>query len=148
MRKNIIFWMLAVLCLIYPLPASAITLSPTPAIDYKLPYHGILPDSPFYTLKIIRDNVFGFFISNPVKKAEYYINMADVRMSAALALADKKKDIPLAKTTISKAQNYLEKAEENIRIAKSQGVDVQILMKRFNHAKAKYKEVVTHIKLI
>jgi hypothetical protein len=148
MRKNIIFFLFAALCLICPLPVAAITISPTPAIDYKLPYPGILPDSPFYILKIIRDNVSGFFISSPVKKAEYDINMADVRMSAALVLADNKKDIPLAKTTISQAQKYLEKAMMNIKIAKSQGIDVQLIMKRYNQAKSKYQEVVNHIKLI
>jgi hypothetical protein len=147
MEKNIIFFLLAALCLLYPLPAAAIA-PPTTAIDYQLPYPGILPDSPLYNLKIIRDKVLGFFISNPVKKAEYDINMADVRISAALALADQKKDTPLAKTTISKAQNYQTEAMVNIRIAKSQGIDTQSLVKKLNQAKGKYKEVASHIELI
>ena len=147
MKKNIIFFLLAALCLSYPLPAAAIA-PPIPTIDYQLPYPGILPDSSFYTLKIIRDKILGFFISNPVRKAEYDISMADVRMSAALALADQKKDTPLAKTTIYKAQNYQTEAMVNIRIAKSQGIDTQSLVKRLNQAKRKHQEVVSHIELI
>ena len=144
MRKNIIFFLLALAFVLYPLPAAAIAPQ-TPAIDYQLPYPGILPDSPFYAIKIIRDKVLGFFISNSLKKAEYAISMADVRMSAALALADQKKDLSLAKTTTSKAQNYLEEAIINIRIAKAQGIDTQDLMKRLNQAKGKHQEMTSQI---
>ena len=144
MKKAIIFSLLA-LAFALPLPAAAIIASPTPAIDYQLPYPGILPNSPFYKIKIIRDKVSGFFISNPLKKAEYAISMADVRMSAALVLTEQKNNPALAKTTLSKAQNYLEEAIANIKTAKAQGIDTQDLVKRLNQAKHKHQEIIIEI---
>ncbi len=145
MKKVITLFLLA-LVLALPLPAVAITASPTQTSDYQLPYPGILPSSPFYNLKTIRDKVSGFFISNPLKKAEYAISMADVRMSAALVLTEQKNNTALAKTTISKAQNYLEEAATNIKIAKDQGIDTQDILKRLNQAKLKHREIVKQIK--
>ena len=143
MKKAIAVFLLAV-ALILPLPATAVA-APTSTNEYQLPYPGILPSSPFYTLKIIRDKVSGFFISDPLKKAEYAISMADVRMSAAFALAEQKNNPTLAKTTISKAQDYLEEAALNIKIAKAQGINTQDILKRFKQAKLKHKEILKQI---
>ena len=54
-------------------------------IQYELPYPGILPDNPLYFLKAIRDNVLGFFITDPLKKADYSLLMADKRLQSAKA---------------------------------------------------------------
>lgn len=146
MKKYITYFLLTLYLISNPLPASANTTSPTPTIDYQLPYPGILPDSPFYFLKTIRDNISGFFISDPLKKAEYSIDMSDVRISAALALSEEKKDPSLIQSTISASQNYLQEAMVNIKIAKGQGMDTQDLLKRLNKAKDKHQEAINQIK--
>ncbi|HSW97310.1 MAG TPA: hypothetical protein VLF89_05800, partial [Candidatus Saccharimonadales bacterium] len=34
-------------------------------IQYDLPYPGLLPDNPLYSLKVLRDKIVEFFISDP-----------------------------------------------------------------------------------
>ncbi len=65
---------------------------PTPS-NYALPYPGMLPDHPLFFLKQIRDRVMELLISDPIKKAEFYLLQADKRLSMALMYDEgKKKD--------------------------------------------------------
>lgn len=102
---------------------------------YSLPYPGILPDNPLYKLKVIRDFVMGFFISDPVKKSNYNLLMADKRTSASQILFDSGKQ-KLALDTISKAQNYYELAIEQVDLSRKQGefaaVDISKLIESGN----------------
>ena len=62
--------------------------TPTPAaIDYTLPYPGILPDNPLYFLKDLRDKIIEFLISDPVNKAEFYILQADKKLNMGITLS-------------------------------------------------------------
>jgi hypothetical protein len=146
MKKYTTYFLLMLFFALHSSIALAYTTSPTSVIDYQLPYPGILPDSPFYTLKIIRDKITGFFISNPLKKAEYSIDISDVRMSAALALSDEKKDPSLIKKTISSSQDYLKEAALNTKMAKDQGINIQDISKKLNQAKHKHQEIIDQIK--
>jgi len=93
---------------IEPLPRN---LTPAPEINYVLPYPGILPDNPLYAIKAVRDRVVSFFISDPLKKAEFDLLQADKRLQAGLFLLRKEDpDVKLAISTISKGQNYFEEA--------------------------------------
>lgn len=95
------------------LKIQTVTLSPTPApdIEYALPYPGILPDNPLYSIKAARDRIVSFFISDPLKKAEFDLLQADKRLQAGMFLLHKENpDVPLAISTISKGQNYFEEA--------------------------------------
>src|SRR5579883_115828 len=58
-------------------------VSPTGVPDYVLPYPGILPDNPFYFLKVLRDRLILFFISNPTKKSSFYLLQSDKRLEAS-----------------------------------------------------------------
>ena len=101
--------------------SATITASPTPEIQYVLPYPGILPDNPLYALKAARDRVVSFFISDPLKKAEFDLLQADKRVQAGLFLLHKDNpDVPLAITTISKGQNYLDEAIVALAAVKQQ----------------------------
>ena len=81
--------------------------SPSPIIDYPLPYPGILPDNPLYLMKALRDRVVSIVISDPLKKAQFDLLMADVRLNAAQYLFAKGEEkYSLAETTISKGENY------------------------------------------
>nr|MBI5455965.1 hypothetical protein [Candidatus Levybacteria bacterium] len=110
-------------------------------VDYTLPYPGILPDSPLYFLKVVRDNLLGFFISESLKKAEYKLLMADKRLTSASALVDKK-NYPLAITTLSKAENYFYQAVQNAAKAKEEGKETNGILNKLLIASEKHQEII------
>jgi hypothetical protein len=64
------------------------TPTPTPArVEYALPYPGMLPDSPFYFLKNLRDKIIELLISDPVNKAQFYILQADKKLNMGITLS-------------------------------------------------------------
>ena len=81
------------------------TPSPTP-IKYDLPHPGMLPDSPFYKLKVLRDKVMLVLIQDTNKKAEYHLLLADKRIHMAKLLVDKG-NVELAKETALKGENEI-----------------------------------------
>lgn len=72
--------------------------------EYDLPFPGILPDNPFYKLKVLRDKLSVFFISDPLKRTDYYLLQADKGILATAMLIDKNK-VKLAEETALKAEN-------------------------------------------
>ncbi len=120
----------------------AALLSPTPTpFDYQLPYPGLLPDNPLYFLKIFRDRIIDFLVSNPLKKAELNLLQADKRLSAGQALFAKgEKD--LAESTISKGENYFESGIGKLQEAKKQGMDVSDLTRKFSSSIIIHKQIV------
>ena len=71
--------------LVMPVVTNVIT------VEYVLPYPGILPTHPLYLLKMMRDQIVEALISDPAKRADFYITQADKKLSMALALSDLKK---------------------------------------------------------
>lgn len=142
MKKSLIS--LFFLFFLFPYPSPAVAAS-TFIIDYQLPYPGILPDSPIYPLKEIRDKITGFLINNPLKKAEFDLLKADVRMSAAISLIERKERVSLMQTTISKAQDYFSEALKKTGEAKEQGMDTREFVKRLVTANQKHQETVVGI---
>src|ERR1035437_8722180 len=98
-------------------------------VQYDLPYTGILPDSPLYFLKALRDNVLGLLITDPLKKADYDLLMADKRLGGAETLLIKDKN-DLAITTLSKSGNYFYQAIGQAAIAKRQGENVNDIISK------------------
>jgi hypothetical protein len=128
------------------LAEEGITPTPTPVIiidNYELPYPGLLPDHPLYFLKMTRDKLVGFFISDPIKKAEFDVLQADKRLNAAIYLINKKslKNQELAVNTFSKGQNYYDDAITKIVLAKKQGMTTTDI-------KTKVKASLNNFKLI
>src|SRR3989344_603055 len=127
-----------------------VIISETPeikkSVEYNLPYPGLLPDSPLYSLKSLRDKIVSFLISSPLKKAEFNLLQADKRLNAGMYLfnaakGDAKK-INLAIVTISKAENYFFEAIAEIRKANSQGIDTKSLTEKLVDSSRKHQEVV------
>jgi hypothetical protein len=110
-------------------------------VSYELPFPGILPDNPLYFLKALRDNLINFFITDPVKKAEYDLLMADKRLASANALMDKK-NYQLAITTLSKSGNYFDQAIQLAAQAKTQGKDVNSVLSNLWIASQKHQQVI------
>ena len=110
-------------------------------VQYTLPYPGILPDNPLYLLKAIRDNLINLFITDPLKKSDYDLLMADKRLGASQMLLAKGKD-DLAITTLSKAGNYFDEAISLANQAKNQGENASPILSRLLTASLKHQEVI------
>lgn len=146
MNKVLALFVLTVALLIFSSTAfaqepSTSTSTAIMNVQYELPYAGILPDNPLYFLKALRDNVIGFFISDPAKKANYDLLMADKRLGAANALLQKGK-IDLAITTLSKSGNYFYLAVQQVSVAQKQGEDIGDLLSRLYKASLKHQQLI------
>ena len=57
-----------------PIPTTSLTPSTQPTIVlYELPYPGILPGSPLYILKVIRDKIIETLTQDSLKKSNFYL---------------------------------------------------------------------------
>lgn len=110
--------------------------------EYALPYPGILPDNPFYPLKMLRDRFVGFLISDSLKKAEFNLLQADKRLASAMYLMQRSDKVLLAEQTISKGGNYFEEALNKAREAKRQGMDTKDIQRRLVSAAKKHVQTV------
>lgn len=86
-----------------------LAVKPVLASEYALPYPGLLPDSPFYVLKNLRDQIFTWAIQDPGQKAFYLLLLSDKRLAAGEVLVNTGKT-SLGTTTIIKSQEYFKKA--------------------------------------
>jgi hypothetical protein len=115
-------------------------------VDYTLSFPGLLPDHPLYFIKTARERIMAFFISNPMKKAEFNLLQADKRINASHMLIQKDKSkVDLAQSTFSKGENYFEEAVSYTREAKSQGVDITLFAQKLNLSNKKHKEILVTI---
>lgn len=116
---------------------------PTLPIAYILPYPGLMPGHFLYPLKVVRDKVSGFLISNPLKKADFNLLQADKKVEMSFMLINRnKEDVDTAAQIFSKAENYFEEAVRKTAEAKKQGMDSSDMIKRLTLANQKYKEVI------
>lgn len=155
--KKIIYPFLIIIILIFPqilfaqtsnkeLKMVAPSVEKEKSADYVLPYPGLLPDNPLYKAKILRDKFVSFLISDPLKKAEFYLLTADKRLNGALYLFEKDKSkTRLVQSTISKAENYFEKAILKTKEAKRQGADTKDISRRLSASLLKHKETVKNL---
>lgn len=119
-------------------------------VDYDLHwsgtiYPGILPDHFLYPLKMIRDRIWLFLTTDPLKKAELLLKFADKRLLAAQQLIDKGKT-ELGVTTITKAEKYLERAVNQEKVAREKGRDTAELLEKLSGATLKHEEVLLGMK--
>lgn len=119
-----------------PTPSEAVT--PTP-VDYDLAFPGLLPDSPLYKLKVLRDKIEAALISDNRKKAEFFLMQADKGILASAILVDKK-EFDLAATTALKAENYYTLLISELRALPRKPDDA--FFKKLETASAKHQEVL------
>jgi hypothetical protein len=144
MKKSLLVLLLIVLCLASGQKIFAQAISTSTAalnVEYTLPWTGILPDSPLYFLKALRDNAYSLLITDPLKKSEYDLLMANKRLGAAAILVDEKK-VDLAITTLSKSGNYFYLAIQQAVVAKKQGTNVNDLLENLLTASLKHQQVI------
>jgi|SRR5581483_41415 len=118
------------------------TPTPTPApVDYQLPYPGILPDSPLYFLKPLKDRIVGYLITDPLKKAEFDLLASDKRAAAADALFAKRENA-LAESTLSKGENYFQLSLSSVSVAKKQGFVISGMLEKLLLSSQKHLEII------
>lgn len=122
------------------LEATASTLLKKP-VEYSLPYPGVLPGSPLYPLKMVRDRLIGLLIVDKIKKADYLLLLADKRLGAGQALVEYNQ-LSLGETTISKGEKYLEAAVAKLYESKKEGKNISFAILKFRLATLKHEEVI------
>lgn len=119
--------------------------TPTPAkVEYFLAYPGILPDHFLYPIKMIRDRIWLFLTTDPVKKAETFLLFADKRLGAGKALIEGGKE-ELGISTLTKAEKYLERAIAQEKIAKEKGKDTVAFLEKLSLSTKKHEEVLLEL---
>jgi hypothetical protein len=144
MKRFLLIILLLLLCVNGVQKVFAQEISTSPAalnVQYSLPYSGILPDNPLYLLKVLRDNFLSMIITDPLKKANYDLLMADKRLGAADALLNKGK-VTLAITTLSKSGNYFYLAIQQAAVAKKQGINTDEVLSKLLTASLKHQQVI------
>jgi len=121
------------------------TTSAVQKTEYYLPYPGILPDSPLYKIKAIRDRIKLWLTINESEKAKVELALADKRINAALALLEGNKP-ELAITTATKAEKYLELSTNRVLKLIKSGVDEKSQLLNLEKAIAKHYEILLTIK--
>lgn len=105
MKKLLILFSFAILVIFTPIAdAQEINSTQSAVFKYNLAYPGLLPNSPLYSLKVLRDKLTEFMISDPEEKVKFYLLQTDKGILAASILSDKK-EMELAKKTALKAEN-------------------------------------------
>src|SRR3989344_251429 len=120
----------------------------TASVNYDLPYQGrIMPDSPLWPLKALRDKIWLFITTNSSRRAELDLLFADKRLASAKILFEKDKP-ELAFTTLSKAEKYLEEAMLQENENRKKGMDTSQFLERLARASLKHFEVMEGIMTI
>lgn len=124
----------------YFLNSQTITVNPNKVV-YNLPYPGLLPDSPLFFIKEIRDKILEWSTRDNLKKAELYLLLSDKKVAMAQSLAQKGKD-KQALTIFYEAEQKFRKIPRLIETSKKQGVNSTAdFIQRVKLSNAKHQEV-------
>ena len=116
-----------------------------PNIDYPLPKAGrVLPDSPLWKLKAIRDRVWFEMTTSHLRKAQLALLFADKRLVMSQELFAKG-ETDIALQTFTKAEKYLPIAVEQEKIAREHGTDTNEFLMQLAFASLKHKEVAARL---
>ena len=111
-------------------------------IMYVMPFPGrILPDSPFWPVKALRDKVWMGVTTNPMRKAELSLLFADKRLMASYELFKLNKP-QLALTTLTKAEKYLEAGSVIEKNERQKGLDTKSFLFTLATASLKHREII------
>lgn len=127
-----------------PSPISSF-ISPSPTVEYNLPYAGLLPDHPLYLLKVSRDRILLFFTRDPEKKVHLNLLFSDKRLVMGQLLWEKG-NADLSVVTIGKGEKYLLSAAIDLLELKKQKNLPPGLSDKLELAAKKHEETI--IKLL
>lgn len=114
-------------------------------IDYYLVFPGrVLPDSPFWPVKAVRDRIWLWITTNPSRKAELYLLLADKRLGASKILFEQGKP-EVGFSTLTKAEKYLESATNKEKENREKGIETTEFLQRLARASLKHFEIIQEI---
>lgn len=114
-------------------------------IDYFLAYPGkVLPDSPIWFLKALRDRIWLWLTTNSSRKAELKLLFADKRISMSKILFERGKP-EIGYSVLTKAEKYLEEAGSSEKENRGKGIDTSEFLERLAKASLKHAEVIDEI---
>ncbi len=123
-----------------PTPTAASVV--TPQVDYQIPFIGnILPDSPLWSVKALRDWLWYRFTFDHLKKAELALLFSDKRLIASKVLFENKKP-GIALSTLTKGEKYLEISWKEEEIARNNGQDTTSFLTILATSSLKHKQVI------
>lgn len=114
----------------------------TPQIEYQFPFPGtVLPDSPMWSVKALRDKIWYTLTTDHLKKAEMALLFSDKRLQISQTLfQNKKPDIALS--TLSKGEKYLETAVSEEAKAREKGIDTASFLSKLATASLKHRQII------
>lgn len=116
-----------------------------PLVNYNLPYMGnILPDSPLWRLKALRDKIWFGITTSHIRKAQIALLFADKRLAMSQKLFEMGEP-EVALSTFTKAEKYLPIALSEEKIARSQGINTNDFLLQLATACLKHKEVADNL---
>lgn len=122
--------------------------TPTPSINkmvYELPYPGLLPDSPLYKLKQLRDGALEFATRDNLKKSELHLLMSDKLLRTAQMMSSQKKNKFVAPALL-KSEKYFSKSVTEALESKKQGRSANNeFIDHLKMSNAKHEEVLAQI---
>ncbi len=139
MKKIVLITILSFLLL-----SSGIQVS---AQEADLPSPWLLPDSPFYFLKTIAEEIVTFFTFGDLKKAERYATLAAERLAEVQAVVEKGKP-EFAEKTLARYENQLNNSIARAKKAQAKGENTEKVMEvlaRVGQATAKHLEVLAEV---
>ncbi len=117
------------------------------AQETELPDPGLTPDSPFYFLETIAEEIVTFFTFGDLKKAERYAVLAAERLAETQAVIEKEKP-ELAEKTMERYENQLEKSIARAEKAEAKGQNTEKVMEvvaRVGKATSKHLEILAEV---
>jgi hypothetical protein len=119
--------------------------TPDSRVDYSLPFSGgVLPDSPFWSIKVLRDKLWLFITTDATRRADLQLLFADKRVGSAKILFEQNKPA-LGVATLEKAEGYLIAASESEKKIRASGGDTKDLLDRLNRASLKHYELIARM---
>lgn len=114
-------------------------------INYELPYPGILPNNPLYSVKSARDSIMQWMMRDNIKKAQLRLQISDKNVRGAQMLL-KEKDYERAEKILRNGEQIFEKAIEDALNAKEQGASPTSEFKeKLKISNLKHREVIHEI---
>ncbi len=114
------------------------------AQETELPSPGLLPDSPFYFLETIAEEIVTFFTFGDLKKAERYATLAAERLAEVQAVVEKGKP-EFAEKTLARYENQLNNSIARAKKAQVKGQSTEKVMTRVGQATSKHLEVLAQV---
>ena len=114
------------------------------AQEIDLPSPGLTPDSPFYFLERIVEEIGTFFTFGDLKKAERHAALAAERLAEAQAIAGKGKP-ELTEKTLARYEMQLQNSIARAEKAQTKGQNTEEVMTRVGQATSKHLEVLAEV---